>query len=369
MLTSTVDFAVVVGGGLIIGTLAGFLASRITAQIDDHLIEITLTAILTYGTFLLAESIHVSGVIAVVSAGLVLGNVGATSGMSPTTRLALLTFWEFIAFLINSIIFLLIGLEVNLVTLGQNWFAIAVAIFAVLVARAVVVYGLGILTLQLPRLLPLHWLHALFWSGMRGAVSLAVVLALPFNFPQRALLLDLTFGVVLFTLLAQGLTIGPLLRRLGLVGVDERYRAYNKSRAQLLLLRAGREELQRLAAERVVLSPRVRAELDEMYQTASERLEARMDTEYKKDTSLESEEFRMMRVRLLRAERSALGDLQRQGLVDEDLARELAEVVDERLLAAQSDMELPAGDVAAIAMTAEDTAALAAIEPTQERKT
>ena len=369
VLTSTIDFGVVVGGGLIIGTLAGILASRITAQIDDHLIEITLTAILTYGTFLLAESIHVSGVIAVVSAGLVLGNVGATSGMSPTTRLALLTFWEFIAFLINSIIFLLIGLEVNLVSLGQNWFGIVVAIFAVLVARAVVVYGLGILTLQLPRLLPLRWLHALFWSGMRGAVSLAVVLALPFDFPQRGLLLDLTFGVVLFTLLAQGLTIGPVLRRLGLVGVDERYRAYNKSRAQLLLLRAGREELQRLAAERVVLSPRVRAELDEMYQTASERLEARMDTEYKKDTSLEAEEFRMMRVRLLRAERSALGDLQRQGLVDEDLARELAEVVDERLLAAQSDMDSPAADVAAIALTAEDTAALASIEPTQERDT
>ena len=75
---------------------------------------------------------------------------------------------------------------------------------------------------------------------MRGAVSLAVVLALPFNFPQRALLLDLTFGVVLFTLLVQGLTIGPLLRRLGLVDADERRRTYNKRRAQLFLLRAGR---------------------------------------------------------------------------------------------------------------------------------
>ena len=351
VLGSTLDFAVVVGGGLIIGTLAGFLASRITAHIDDHLIEITLTTILTYGTFLLAESIHVSGVIAVVAAGLVLGNVGATRGMSPTTRLALLTFWEFIAFLINSIIFLLIGLQVNLVTLAQNWFPISVAVVAVLIARAIVVYGLGLITLPLPHVLPLRWLHTLFWSGMRGAVSLAVVLALPFDFPQRALLLDLTFGVVLFTLLVQGLTIGPLLRRLGLVDADERRRTYNKRRAQLFLLRAGRRELNRLAAEKVVLSPRVRSDLDEMYRKASEHLEADLDSAYQDDATLEAKELSAMRVHLLRAERSALGELQRQGLVDSTIAQELAEVVDERLLEAQSGIVSSSLDVVAVALT------------------
>lgn len=331
----TLDFFVVVGGGAAIGGGAGLIASRITARIDDHLIEITLTTILTYGSFLLAEALHVSGVIAVVAAGLVLGNIGATRGMSPTTRLALLTFWEYIAFLINSLIFLLIGLQMNLARLADNWVQISVAIVAVLVARAAVVYGLGLVVLPLPRVLPLRWLHTLFWSGMRGAVSLAVVLALPFNFPQRELLLDLTFGIVLFTLLVQGLTIEPLLRRLGLVGMDQKRRAYITRRAQLLMLRAGRRELQRLAADRVVLSPRVRSELDEAYRAAHDRLESEMEEVYHNDAALESEELRITRQHLLRAERAALGDLQRQGLVDRDVAHELAEVVDARLLALQ----------------------------------
>src|ERR687886_1180589 len=104
------NFVLVVGGGVVVGTLTGLLASRITATIDDHLIEITLTTILAYGTFVTAEVLHVSGVIAVVAAGLVMGNVGTQRGMSPTTRLALLNFWEYVAFLLNSAIFLVIGL-------------------------------------------------------------------------------------------------------------------------------------------------------------------------------------------------------------------------------------------------------------------
>ncbi|HEX9370966.1 MAG TPA: cation:proton antiporter, partial [Roseiflexaceae bacterium] len=154
-----IDFVVVGGGGLAVGTLAGALASRLTARIDDHLIEITLTTILAYGTFVGAEALHVSGVIAVVAAGLVLGNVGARRGMSPTTRLALLTFWEYVAFLLNSAIFLLIGLDVDLVRLSTSLLPIGIAIGAVLLARAVAVYGLGLLVLPLPRAPRLRWLH------------------------------------------------------------------------------------------------------------------------------------------------------------------------------------------------------------------
>ena len=124
--------------------LTGMLVSRLTARIDDHLIEITLTTILAYGTFMAAEALGVSGVIAVVAAGLVLSNIGARHGMSPTTRLALLTFWEYIAFLLNSAIFLLIGLQVDLAHLALNLLPIGIAVAAVLLARAIVVYGLGL---------------------------------------------------------------------------------------------------------------------------------------------------------------------------------------------------------------------------------
>lgn len=330
----SLDFVLVVGGGLLVGFVAGMLSSRLTATIDDHLIEITLTTILAYGTFIAAEVLHVSGVIAVVTAGLVVGNVGARRGMSPTTRLALLNFWEYIAFLINSAIFLLIGLQVNLREEAADIVPIGVAIGAVLLARAVVVYALGVLVLPLPPALPRQWLHTLFWAGMRGALSLAVVLSLPADLPARPLLLHLTFGVVLFTLLAQGLTIEPLIRRLGLVGTDEKHKAYKARRAQLLMQRAAVRELRRLKGD-AVLSPRVFAALDRAYQSAGAQLHDELEGLYQ-DQRLEAEELRSTREQLLYVERAALQQLQREGLIDNDTARGLAGVVDERLIALRS---------------------------------
>jgi monovalent cation:H+ antiporter, CPA1 family len=330
------NFVVVVGGGLLIGLVSGALFSRLTAKIDDHLIEITLTTILTYGTFIAAEALEVSGVIAVVAAGLVLGNVGARRGMSPTTRLALLTFWEYIAFLLNSAIFLLIGLEVNLGNLIGDLLPAVIAIAAVLLARAVVVYGLGLIVLPLPPVLPRRWLHVLFWSGLRGAVSLAVVLSLPLNLPARPLLLDLTFGVVLFTLLVQGLSMGPLVQRLGLSGADQRRQDYRARRAKLMMLRAGWRELQRLEDD-AVLPPRIYAQLDAEYRAAGQQIDAAIDLLYDSEADLESQELRTVRIQLLRIERTTLQELQRQAFVDSQTVQTLAAQIDARMVAIQSE--------------------------------
>ncbi len=353
------DFVVVVAGGMLLGALAGVLVSRLTGQIDDHLIEITLTTILTYGTFIVAEVAHVSGVIAVVTAGLVLGNVGARRGMSPTTRLALLTFWEYVAFVLNSAIFLLIGLQIDLAGLAARLLPLAIAVGAVLLARAVVVYGLGLAVLPLPPTLPRRWLHTLFWSGLRGAVSLAVVLSLPLDLPARSLLLDLTFGVVLFTLLVQGLTIEPLLRRLGLIGIDHVRQAYLQRRAQLLMQRAAWDELRRLEAD-AVLSPRVFAQLDADYRVTGQQLNTELEELYQDQAALEAEELRATREQLLKVERTTLQILQRQGLVDNATARDLAGDIDARLLALRSgtpddahgDGETPQPDAAESAASA-----------------
>ncbi len=334
------NFAVVVGGGLLIGAATGWLASRLTARIDDHLIEITLTTILAYGTFVLAEAFEVSGVIAVVAAGLVLGNVGARMGMSPTTRLALLNFWEYIAFLFNSAIFLLIGLEVNLGNLLFNFWPALIAIGAVLLARAVVVYGLGLIVLPLPPVLPRRWLHVLFWAGLRGAVSLAVVLSLPRDLPTRPLLLDLTFGVVLFTLLVQGLTMAPLVQRLGLATKDHRLREYQSRRAELMLLRAGWRELRRLEDDAIV-PPRVFAQLDAEYRAAGQQIDDAIDSLYQNESDLEANELRDTRLHLLRVERSALQELQRQGLADAETVHALAAKLDTRTVALQSESDAP----------------------------
>lgn len=202
-------------GGAALGAGIGWLGSRVHGALDDHLVEITLTTVMAFGSFLAAQALHVSGVIAVVAAGLVVGNYGMPTSMSANTRLAVASFWEYAAFVVNSIVFLLIGIEVAYVNWSHKAGLVLGAAGAVLVGRAVI-YPLSYLVNRLRGNVPFAWQHILFWGGLRGALSMALVLALEPKFPQRDSLVAATFGVVLFSLLAQGLTIGPLLRRLGL---------------------------------------------------------------------------------------------------------------------------------------------------------
>ena len=136
------EFFVEVLGGVAIGVGFGYLFSKLTQKIDDPQIEITLTTILAYGSYLLAQSLHVSGVIATVLAGLIVGNFGIPHGMSSRTQIALWSFWEYASFFINSILFLLIGLQVRIGDLMRDWAAILLAITAVLAGRILSVYGL-----------------------------------------------------------------------------------------------------------------------------------------------------------------------------------------------------------------------------------
>jgi len=172
-----VEFIRVSVGGVLVGLLLGWLASRLIARIDDYLIETTLTTVLAYGAYLIAEQLHFSGVLAVVAAGLVNGNIGP-QGMSPTTRIVLFNFWEYLAFLANSMVFLLIGLQVDIPTLLSAWQPILWSILGVMVARLVIVYGLDWLAGRWIDPIPPRWQHVLAWGGLRGAVSLALVLSL-----------------------------------------------------------------------------------------------------------------------------------------------------------------------------------------------
>lgn len=215
------QFVVAVVGGAALGFALGYVVSRITATVDDPQIEITLTTIVAYGSYLLAHHLHLSGVIATASAGLVVGNFfGAKSGMSPRTRTALESFWEYIAFVMNSLVFLLIGLEVHVDALVSAWRPVLFAIAAVLLGRAVSVYLLVPASNLLAETIPARWQHVVVWGGLRGALALALALSLDNTIPYRDRILDLTFGVVVFSILVQSLTIKPLLRVLGLTGAD-----------------------------------------------------------------------------------------------------------------------------------------------------
>ncbi len=215
------QYFLAVAGGAVLGSALGYLASRITGTVDDPQIEITLTTILAYGSYLLAFHLHLSGVIATASAGLMLGNFGAKRGMSAGTRTAMQSFWEYISFVMNSLVFLLIGLEIHVRELLQNWASVVLAVGAVFLGRALAVYLLVPLSNRFAEKIPLRWQHVAVWGGLRGALALALALSLTTAFPYREQILNLTFGVVIFSILVQGLTIKPLVRILKLANGDD----------------------------------------------------------------------------------------------------------------------------------------------------
>jgi monovalent cation:H+ antiporter, CPA1 family len=210
------QFILIVGGGAFLGFVAGTIASRLIARIDDAMIEITVTVITAYGTFALAEQVGVSGVIATVVSAMICGEYGWREGMSRKTKITLVAFWDYIAFALNSVVFLLIGFEVSASALLHAWPQIFLAFLVVVVARAAVVYGVGALLSRSSEKLPVSWLSVMTWGGLRGALSMVLALSLPYEFPNRDLLITLTFGVVVLSILIQGLTMQRLLRRIGL---------------------------------------------------------------------------------------------------------------------------------------------------------
>jgi CPA1 family monovalent cation:H+ antiporter len=165
--------------------------------------------------------LHLSGVIATGAAGLMVGNFGAKTGMSPRTLAAMQSFWEYISFVINSLVFLLIGLEVHVGALLHAWRPLLFAIAAVLVGRALSVYSLVPISNLFAMRIPFRWQHVAVWGGLRGALALALALSLDSTLPYRNQILDMTFGVVIFSILVQGLTMKPLLKMLKIADGNE----------------------------------------------------------------------------------------------------------------------------------------------------
>jgi CPA1 family monovalent cation:H+ antiporter len=331
MVAGIIDFVWVAVGGLGIGLALGWMVSRLIAQIDDYFIEITLTTVLAFGSYLVAEQAQVSGVLAVVAAGVVCGSMGPR-GMSPTTKIVLFNFWEYLAFLANSLVFLLIGLRINVPHLLANLAPIGVAVVGVLLGRAVVVYGLLWLAQHVSRRvhMPTSWQHVLFWGGMRGAIALALALSLPTTLPYRDMLEVMAFGVVLFTLVGQGTTIQFLLQRLRLT---ERPQQIVERERQLGRLYAAQAGLRRLGDLRTdgLLTREVWAGLRDEYTRTSEQVSAEMEQLFVEHADLERDVLLRARREALRAERGALADALRQGLIAENVFRQLTAQTDQRL--------------------------------------
>ena len=321
------QFFVVAGGGILVGVVSGIIISQLIGQIDNYLIETTLTTILAYGSYLVAEYVlGVSGVLAVVAAGLASGKFGPR-GMSSTTRIVVFNFWEYVAFLANSFVFLIIGLQIDLTLIINNALSILFAILAVIIARAVTVYGLT----WFHKGVPFAWKHILFWGGLRGAISLALALSLPLTLPYRDQLQAMAFGVVLFTLLVEGLTMKPLIKRTGIIQTSTSHFYYELRHGRAVAMRAAQSHLEELSKQGLIseytwqtLSPL----LKKRAQKATEELQRTLES----DPFLHQEEMAEAWREMLQVQRASIIHLFRDHILSDEAYSELISEVDFQMM-------------------------------------
>ncbi len=195
LLEGLFEFVRVAGGGILVGLATGLVAAQIVSRLDDRLVETTLSMALAFGSFVAAQSLGVSGILAVLTAGLVIGSLDLQK-LSPTTRITLYNFWDLLAFIANSAVFLILGLQIDITALLGHVDTVVIAVLAILASRAIVVYGVAWLSSRGRDPIPLRYRHVMFWGGLRGAVSLALALSLTGPRARRSATDDLRRGAL-----------------------------------------------------------------------------------------------------------------------------------------------------------------------------
>lgn len=330
---SVMNFFIVSVGGVIIGLVLGLLMSLAITVVNNSLITTTLTTVLAFGSYIVAEQFHVSGVLSVVAAGIVSGNLGPQR-MAPTTRILVFNFWEYAAFLANSFVFLLIGLQIDLNILLTDWKAILWAILAVLVARAASIYGLS----WIGSGIPIKYKHVLYWGGLRGAISLALALSLPASLGEQGTLIkSMAFGVVLFTLLVQGITMKPFINRMGLIERNAAQAEYESLNARAVLARTAYHHLETMHQDGLlsrhiwnILSKPIEEHAETLIDAAANTLHSH--------PNVESKELESAIQEALQSERASLRTMLQNGSISEETFSDLAQEIDSSLTENLTDL-------------------------------
>jgi CPA1 family monovalent cation:H+ antiporter len=325
--TTIIRFFTFVGIGGGIGCLVGFGISYLTQRFDLPLVEQSLTLVSAYGTYLVTEELGGSGVIGVVTVGLILGNFGSRIGMNPRTRLLVTEFWEFLAFFVNSIVFLLIGDQIDFGNLADNLDLIVVAIATVLVTRIIVIFGLGNLSNLISDVKTnLREQTVLWWGGLRGSVAVALALSVPVSLNGRQDIIDTVFGVVLFTLLVQGLTMQFVLTTLNLAGDQPLRNQYSEATARRDALKRVLKYLSKLED-----APEVEAEFyryeQKLVKGQLESVEAEIETLLRDHPQLQALDLEQLREQLLDIEADTYAEFIRSGRLSTNLSPLLQEIL------------------------------------------
>ena len=334
-----IQFFAVVGGGALAGMVIGWLSSEVIKRVHDGMVEITITILAAYGSFLTAMQLGYSGVISTVVAGLICGNYGAKRGMTASVKMAVNTFWEYIGFALNSLIFLLVGFTIHLPGLLSIWPLILAAYVAVTIARAAVIYGMSGLLSRTRGRIPATWNFVLVWGGIRGALSMVLALSLPYDFPYRTLLINLVFGVVLLTILIQGLSISPLASVLKVLGRGQGSQEVEMQRMRVILAQTGSHEIGRLrqGGLRNGRALDVLATYYQQEQEAAEKKLAGLGT--RDDTHILQRDFSRLYRHLLLKEKQKILDARAEGLLSEASYDQMLADIDANFLEIESQPE------------------------------
>lgn len=321
-------------GGLAMGALAGAVGGLLLRRTPDHLTAILASGVLVFATSLLADRVHASPVIAVVVAGLVVGRA-ARRHLEPSRVLALQGFWETAGFGLNVVLFLLVGMQLDARSLAHEAPAIGLSLLALHAGRAVAVYGcMGALRATTGERVPMRWQHVMVLGNIKGALSMAAVLALPEDMPSRGRLITIVFGVTLVTLVMQALPFQRLLRALK-VTLASSGAAFESARATLIAARRGLAELDFLLGAGLLARAdhaRRRATFQRQVIEAEEVLRAPRDGH---------EPDRAADLALLHAQKSALMDAARRGIISAEAAEEHIAALDEQLISLNQEQGGP----------------------------
>jgi monovalent cation:H+ antiporter, CPA1 family len=315
-----IQLLLVVGIGAAVGSLVGFGISYLTQRFDLPLVEQSLTLVSAYATYLITEDLGGSGVIGVVTCGLILGNFGSRIGMNPRTRIIVSEFWEFLTFFVNSIVFLLIGDQIRFEILQANLGTIAFTVGAMILARTLAIYLLsGLSNFLVKSEISLRDQTIVWWCGLRGSVAIALALSVPALLPGREEIIATVFGVVLFTLLVQGLTSKFLLEKLQVLGDQPLRQKYSEAIARQVALNRVLQHLIQ-TEKRPGIEPEFYRYQEALIQGELKRLQTEIEKLQDEHPDLQNFIVEQLREELLAIEADSYAELVKAGWLNKELA-------------------------------------------------
>lgn len=327
-------FCHMIGVGALVGLSLGTLANWLIERIEEHLVEVLLSILLAYGSYLLAERFHASGVIAVVFAGLMVGNVGRHTAMTPTAILSLGLTWEVIVFIANSLAFIALGFAVDPVLVMENFDLVVLVWIASTAARALMTYAIGGTDRAIRDSYPSSWLHVIHWGGLKGTVPVALALGIgemEFLSDSAPRMQAIVAGVVMMSMLIQGTTLKPLLIRLKIVRPRKARRIWERHQARSIAVETAIEELGDAAASTEVDPGRIeslRNRLLHIRDTIHDDLRQVLEDH----PEFAAEQIRDVVIRLLHRQRIAVEDAYREGILSDEALRDVQGEIDQLLL-------------------------------------